>query len=160
MNHSLWLRLTITTRLFARPGTISQTSSWRSSFQDVTDVTLKSHSAVHGCRGDDRIKFSIAETRYCWARNPCERITFFKYFYDIEDSKCANVWSNSQPVSQSVSQPVSLLRRHSLGSSRNLPPPRTSAETTGHIPYPLFKKISRRARGDHRGANRRLVIVQ
>ena len=55
---------------------------------------------------------------------------------------------------------TSLLRRHSLGSSRNLPPPRTSAETNGHIPYPLFKKISRRARGDHRRANRRLVIVQ
>ena len=54
----------------------------------------------------------------------------------------------------------SLLRRHSLGSSRNLPPPRTSAETNGHIPYPLFKKISQRARGDHRRANRRLVIVQ
>ena len=54
----------------------------------------------------------------------------------------------------------SLLRRHSLGSSRNLPPPRTSAETNGHIPYPLFKKISQGARGDHQRANRRLVIVQ
>ena len=59
----------------------------------------------------------------------------------------------------SVRRLPSLLRRHSLGTSRNLPPPRTSAETNGHIPYPLFKKISRRPRGDHPRVNRRLVIV-
>ena len=52
----------------------------------------------------------------------------------------------------------SLLRRRSLGSSRNLSPPRTSAETSGYISYPLFKKISRRARGDHQTIGGRLLF--
>ena len=68
--------------------------------------------------------------------------------------------SKEKETSTSSSRNISLLRRRSLGSSRNLPPPRTSAETSGYIPYPLFKKISRRARGGHQTANRHLVIVQ
>lgn len=109
-SHCLWL--TITTRLFAKPRAISQTSSCRGSSKDVTDVTLKLHRAVHGCCGAGRIKFSIAETRYRWARTRCERITFLIYF-DDEGSKYANVffclslkfsWSDSLLISQSLSQ--------------------------------------------------------
>ena len=120
--------LTITTRLFARPCTISQTSPCRGSSQDVTDVTLKFHRDVHGCSGAGRIKFAIAETRYRWARSPCERITFLIYFYDDEDSKFANVsfylslstvgqTTVFQSVSQSVSQLVSQAHRQSVGQS-------------------------------------------
>ena len=70
------------------------------------------------------------------------------------------IYSGYQSHATLSGKTSSLLRRRSLGSSRNLPPPRTSAETSGYIPYPLFKKISRRARGDHQTANRHLVIVQ